>query len=198
VASDDLGPWDPLAAGDLAALLDGVGTDWWLMGGVALDRFVGRETRAHDDVDVEIPRAGLAAVLAHLDGWEAHTAHDGVLTRLTEAVGQPPEANGVWWRASVGGPWRFDLKLATVDGDAWVYRRHPAIRRPVASVRWTDGDGVPVIAPEVQLLFKARADRPKDTADAEVVVPLLAPEARAWLVDAVRRAHPGSPWLAWL
>lgn len=63
---------------------------------------------------------------------------------------------------------------------------------------WTDTDGVPVIAPEVQLLFKARADRPKDTRDAEVVVPLLDASARRWLIDAVRRAHPDSPWLAWL
>jgi hypothetical protein len=104
----------------------------------------------------------------------------------------------VWWRQHPGGPWRFDLELAAVDGDDWVYRRHPAVRRPLASVWWTDDDGLPVVAPEVQLLFKARADRPKDTADAETVVPLLSAEARTWLLGAVRAAHPDSPWLTWL
>lgn len=194
----ELGPWLPLTPTEVGRLVDGVRTTWWLVGGLALDRFVGRATRPHDDVDVEIPRAGLGAVLDHLSGWHAHSAHDGRLTGLARAADQPAEANGVWWRQATDGPWRFDLKLAHVDGDDWVYRRHPSLARPLASVWWTDTDGVPVIAPEVQLLFKARADRPKDNRDAEVVVPLLDASARAWLIDAVRRAHPDSPWLAWL
>lgn len=193
-----LGPWDPLSAEALAGLFDGLDGTWWLTGGVALDRFVGRSTRRHDDIDVEIPRSDLAAILAHLNGWDAHTAQDGVLTPLATADGQPAEANGVWWRQGLGGAWRFDLRLACVTGGDWVYRRHPAIRRALETVWWTDGGGIPVIAPEVQLLFKARAERAKDTTDAEMVVPLLDARARQWLLDAVRRAHPTSPWLAWL
>jgi hypothetical protein len=189
------GPWAPMAVEELAALLAGVGTVWWLAGGVALDRFVGRGTREHGDIDVEIPRLGLQAVVDHLPGWYPETAHDGVLTPLTRAADQPDEAGGVWWRDEVGGPWRFDMRLATVDGDDWVYRRHPALRRPLASVWWTDGDGVPVIAPEVQLLFKARSPRARDLADAEVVVPLLDGPARTWLRQAVATAHPDTPWL---
>ncbi|HXH58802.1 nucleotidyltransferase domain-containing protein, partial [Iamia sp.] len=60
-AAAEHGPWQPLTPTELGRLLDGVATTWWLMGGLALDRFVGRVTRPHDDVDIEIPRAGLGA-----------------------------------------------------------------------------------------------------------------------------------------
>jgi hypothetical protein len=45
-------------------------------------------------------------------------------------------------------------------------------------------DGVPYLAPEIQLLFKSKGLRPKDYEDARRVIPLLNEEQRAWL-----RAH---------
>lgn len=198
MGDDSFGPWAPLTAVEVRDLLDGVATPWWLTGGEALDRFVGAPTRPHEDIDVEVPRPGLAAVLDHLAGWHPHTAHDGRLTPLASAEDHPREASNVWWRSEPGGPWRLDLQVGDVEGSDWVYRRHPSIRRPLASVWWLDSDVVPVVAPEVQLLFKARDPRPKDLADAEVVVPLLDRAARSWLRDTVAAAHPTSPWRAWL
>ncbi len=190
--------WEPLAAEELVDLLAGVQTPWWLAGGVALDLFVGHPTRHHHDLDVEIPRAGLDALIGHLRGWDPHTAHNAALRRLHNAAEQPQEANGVWWRREPTTPWCLDLKLAHVVAGEWLYRRCPAIRRPLASLWWTSPGGLPVIAPEVQLLFKARIDRTTDTDDASAVVPLLDIQARRWLIDAIRLAHPESPWLDWL
>jgi hypothetical protein len=58
------------------------------------------------------------------------------------------------------------------------------------------GDGIPYLAPELQLLMKAKGRRPKDETDFDVVVPALDDEQWAWLRTAIERAHPGSPWLA--
>lgn len=198
MADSRYGPWDPLEPTELRDLFDGFDAPWWLTGGLALDRVVGRRTRDHEDVDFEVPRHALAAVLEHLPGWHPHTAHDGRLTPLARAGDHPLTAHNVWWRSEPDGPWRVDMQVGDVEGDDWVYRRHPAIRRPLASVWWVDTDDVPVVAPEVQLLFKARADRAKDTADGRLVVPMLDRAARVWLVGAVRAAHPDSPWLSWL
>lgn len=49
---------------------------------------------------------------------------------------------------------------------------------------------VPYLAPEIQLLFKSTAVRPKDQLDAEEVVPRLAPDPRRWLAHHLGREHP--------
>jgi hypothetical protein len=51
-------------------------------------------------------------------------------------------------------------------------------------------------APEIVLLFKAKAMREKDERDFAVVVPLLDDTQKAWLRDALLRVHPGHAWLA--
>jgi hypothetical protein len=74
----------------------------------------------------------------------------------------------------------------------------PEIRvtRPFGElIRRTPG-GVPYLAPEIALLFKAKHARPKDVHDFTGVLPLLDPAARAWLSSALERVHPGHAWLA--
>ena len=56
-------------------------------------------------------------------------------------------------------------------------------------------DGVPYLAPEVVLLFKAKAAREKDELDLGRALPLLEPARRAWLADALRLVHPGHAWI---
>jgi hypothetical protein len=57
-------------------------------------------------------------------------------------------------------------------------------------------DGLPYVAPAVQLLWKAKDTRPKDEHDFETVAPLLTADERGWLADAIARSHPESPWPA--
>jgi hypothetical protein len=60
----------------------------------------------------------------------------------------------------------------------------------------TSPEGIPYLAPEIVLLFKARHDRPKDQGDFTGVLPLLNPGRRAWLAAALARVHPGHPWIS--
>ncbi len=59
-------------------------------------------------------------------------------------------------------------------------------------------DGITYLRPGVQLLHKAPGLRPKDQADFDACVGMLAAEQRAWLQEALSIAHPGHPWLAHL
>lgn len=77
----------------------------------------------------------------------------------------------------------------------WTYKRDARISRPLDDILWRV-DGIRYLRPEVQLLHKARALRPKDQVDFDVCAPLLDVEARAWLRSALEVAHPGHPWLA--
>lgn len=191
MADDRHGRWAPLTIDAARHELDGCPARWWISGGHALERFVGHSWRAHDDLDVGIRRCDAGLVLTHLRdrGWEVVVAAAGVLNPwdggpLDEAALQ----NNVWCRRA-GGPWAFDVTVGEGDDDAWVYRRDPTLRRP-----WDEAvlhrDGVRFLAPELQLLFKSTNVRPKDTVDAQVVIPRLDAPRRAFLHDRLPDDHP--------
>jgi hypothetical protein len=125
-----------------------------------------------------------------------HAANDGALTRLRAGELAPPDCVSVWCRPGAGAPWRFELLLDSSDAGDWLFRRDPAIRRPLADLVSRTPDGCPYVQPEVQLLYKAKQRRAKDEADFAAVAPLLGSEASHWLHAALERVHPGHPWLA--
>jgi hypothetical protein len=103
-----------------------------------------------------------------------------------------------WLKERATGAWRLDIFREPHDGDVWICRRDPRIRRSYDSlIRHTD-DGVPYLAPEVVLLFKAKAAREKDEADLRNALPRLDDAARQWLDDALALVHPEHPWRALL
>jgi hypothetical protein len=88
-----------------------------------------------------------------------------------EAVAGDSHQTWAWDRAA--GRWRFDVFREPHDADVWICRRdEQRIRRPYREIiRWTD-DGIPYLAVEVVLLFKAKHRRDKDEADFNGVLPL--------------------------
>ena len=81
------------------------------------------------------------------------------------------------------------------DGDTWICRRDERIRMPYDQVIERTADGIPYGRPEIVLLFKAKAARPKDEADFHAVLARLDAERRRWLADALELVHPGHTWL---
>ena len=85
--------------------------------------------------------------------------------------------------------------VADIRDDSWLFRRMPTIRRPVDTIGCGADGGIPYLAPEIQLLYKAKGLRPKDELDFAQVLPALDQERRQWLRNALAEAHPGHPWL---
>lgn len=56
--------------------------------------------------------------------------------------------------------------------------------------------GLPVLAPEMVLLFKAKNCADKDRADFDQIMPHLSAYAREWLRRALEQAHPSCPWIS--
>jgi hypothetical protein len=96
--------------------------------------------------------------------------------------------------AGVDVPWAFAagwaLELFLKEKGGVGSREHEA-----EAIRRTN-DGLPYLAPEIVLLFKARWSRPKDEDDLNRVLPLLDAPARRWLRQALERVHPGHAWIA--
>ncbi len=198
----DLGPWDPLAPEGVAEVLADLSSPWWLAGGYAVERAVGEAFRPHGDLDVLVLRPSLLHVQETLAGWDLHAADPpGTLRRWASGEALPPAIHDIFCRRTPSSPWSFQLMVDEVAGDDWVFRRDPRVRRPIDSLAGpASRPGLPVLAPEVQLLYKSGAGRepvrrPKDEADFDALLPVLDRERLDWLREAIALTSPGHPWL---
>jgi hypothetical protein len=185
--------WEVASPAEAMGWFANVAVPWWIAGGWAIDLFLGRETRPHEDLDVGVLRENVGEVLRSFSDWEVFEAKDGVLTRLLHPTPRT-EVNSLWCRRRGAQRWRLELMLDDAVGDAWVYRRNAEVRRGLQSVVYHNIKGIPYLAPEIQLLYKAKHARSRDERDFETVLPHLSAEARAWLRQSLARTLPSHPW----
>lgn len=189
----DLSKWKAWSPAEVAERLEGVDTPWFVTAGWAIDLSVGRETRDHEDIEIAVGQTGWDQIRRALGGHEFVVVGDGYAWPDTPSA--RADHHQTWVREVDTGFWRLDVFREPWDGDLWVFRRDRSISRPLALVIEYTADGIPYAAPEIVLLFKAKAAREKDEADLEVALPLLSAEQRRWLADALAAVHPGHAWL---
>ncbi|TML68815.1 MAG: amino acid transporter [Actinobacteria bacterium] len=197
MGENDLGNWEPLTVPEAAGLFADCACPWWIMGGLAIEAFVGaQDRRQHDDIDVGCLARDQLRVGASLPSWDLRCADPpGRLRRWLDGEILEEPVHDVWARERPDRPWCLQIVLNPSVGDEWIYRRDPRIRRRLADLVWVSA-GVPYLVPEVQLLFKSKTVRPKDEQDFEDGLPLLDLRQRAWLRDALRAVDPSHAWLA--
>jgi len=190
-----LGAWETVAPLRAAALLSSVRVRWWVAGGWALDLFLGTASRPHQDLDIGILRRDLQEVLRAFDTWEVFAAKDAALERLQTGECPRPDVYSLWCRRNATAPWTLELMLDESQDDMWVFRRAPQIRRPLCEIVRVSSLGIPYLAPEIQLLYKAKAMRERDVADFDRTLPRLDIDQRAWLSRAMVLVHPQHEWI---
>jgi len=195
-----LGCWQPLSPHEVAALLAPQLAPWWIVGGWALDLFLGDQTRAHDDIDVQILRRDQRCVRAALRDWDVQGAlplprpDHWPFKEWRRDEDLDPAVHDIWCRPRRDAPWAVQLMVGESEGDAWIFRRDPRIRRALSAIGCRTDAGIPYLAPEVQLLYKATDPRPKDEADFARVALHLDDDSRHWLRDALALVYPGHGW----
>ncbi len=192
-------PWAPWTPDEVARRLGGVATRWYVVAGWAIDLYLGTTTRSHDDIEIGVPARGFSEVRAALGsyGCDVVGSVDGEDARRWP-IDSPAFAEHfqTWFRDPDSGTYHLDVFRDPHDADTWCCRRDESIRRPYDDVVMMTGAGIPYMAPEIVLLFKAKADRPKDRADLAAVGPHLSDARRSWLRTTLGSLHPGHPWLA--
>ena len=185
--------WDPWSPDEVAHRLARVAARWYVAAGWALDLWRGRQTRPHEDMEIGVPAAAFDDVRQALAGYAFDVVGSGRRWPLSNAALR--HTHQTWVREPATGVYRLDVFREPHDGDTWICRRDPSIRRAYADVFAETADGVPYVRPEIVLLFKAKSVRDKDTADWDGTRPLLSADQRAWLARALELVHPGHPWL---
>jgi len=197
---------------------------WALCGGWAVDAWLGRLTRDHGDVDIAVFMNDRQALFEHLAGWqlighdetkenEGADLWDGrALIPPAHLHGRPPEASGpLPERFDAAGArvvfpedgFGLDINLNERSGRDWVLSREPRVAMPLPRCIRQSGWGLPAVAPEVILFYKATLYvgtknhlRPRDEADFVALLPQLSEGQRKWLREVVSRVYEGEhPWV---
>ena len=181
---------------EVAALLSAFDRPWFIAGGWAIDLFLRRVTRDHDDVDVAILRRDQRAIRSYLAGWEFDAVVDGRRVPWREGGWLTLPVHEIHGHRSAGTPREIEILLTEAANDEWVFRRDARITRPLARAVLRNAAGFPFFGPEIVLLYKAKDPKPEDLADFERTRPRLGSRRRLWLRRALEDCHPGHPWIA--
>jgi len=191
-----LSAWKPWPPYEVMKRVAGAQIPWAVCGGWAIDLFLDQETRAHEDIEIEILRADFPKLRQWLAPLEFYEVGDGEVRALALGAVPPPEKHQTWLADPTAQTWLMDAMLQEGDAETWVCRRNPALVTPRDRMIGKTRYGVPYLKPEAVLLFKAKQTRPKDEADFVSAVPRMDGAARAWLKDALTQTHPAHHWIA--
>ena len=183
----------------ITRLMEGAPFPWYVSGGWAIDVFLGRMTRRHEDLEIGVARRDQGLLHARCRDWRLYKIAEG-----PEGPDLFPWQEGEWLELPVfqivaqqegGQPPEFEFFLNEVWDGELRFRKQPSIRRPIEESYLRTDAGIPVLAPEIQLLYKSCRHADKDEHDFREVLPALSAERRRWLREALMAYRPGDPWL---
>jgi Aminoglycoside-2''-adenylyltransferase len=192
---DDV-PWEAWEPDEAARRLRGVEAPWYVAAGWAIDLFLGGSFREHDDLEIAVSNEYFPELERALDDLTFYVVVEhGQIAPLDEARARLGDTHQTWGLDVGAHAWRIDVfREPCVDG-RWVCRRDGRITLTYDELIEHAPGGIPYARPEVVLLFKARAARPKDEVDLARVLPRLDPDRRALLASWLELVHPGHFWI---
>lgn len=189
------GGWAPFDPETIAGFMAGFERPWWIVGGWALERFTG-VPRRHEDLDISIDAADAEELRLFLRdrGWTTWNVDSGWLRPFDHRFRDIRPTSNIWVRADAQSPWVLDVPLTPFTDGRWTNKKAPGQSMPLEQATWVADDGLRYLNPEIVLFMKAAQTRPQDVQDAESALPLLDPDRRARLRDAVAQVDNDHPW----
>ncbi len=178
---------------DSLKFIESFNEPWFVVGGWAIDLFLGHKTREHHDVDVGIFRKSQLTLQELLlkDGWR--------LEWMQKGVGHPWE-KGQYLELPIHEIWGFrsdpniEILLNESDENNWQYRRDISVSLPRKQAIFMR-NGIPYLAPEATLMFKSRHIREVDNQDFKAALPKMSAQQRSWLRVSLVSQDPQHTWL---
>jgi hypothetical protein len=143
--------WRPLTVGAIEKELSG-SDDWVLCGGHSVALIVGKDTRAHGDIDVGVFRSQLSDCLHALGSERVFLCLQGVHCGW-DGGSVPKEVHDIWITDQAGEYWVLQIMVFDDDADRVYYRRDRRISWSKKS-HMIEVDGIRVLNPFITALFK--------------------------------------------
>jgi len=172
-----------------------VDAHWYIVGGWALDLWLGTQRREHEDLEFATTPKYAPIIASYLKELTFFEAYKG---RLHECNLERDVYKDTWqfWGADLqNARWRVDMMMERGTPATWSYKRNPDLKQPRDQAIQTTADGIRYLAPANVLLFKAKHSRVKDEDDFEAALPKLTITDRLQLQNWLALYHPKHPWL---
>ncbi|WP_246565484.1 nucleotidyltransferase domain-containing protein [Paenibacillus faecis] len=171
--------------------MKGFSKPWAIAGGWSIDLFLGKTTREHKDIEIVVFRNDQKSILEYLPGWKFKKVVDGKFEPwgVDERLELPVHET---YAERLNE--KIEILLNEYEGEEWVYRRDPRIRRKLSKTILRTTNGIPYLSPEITLLYKSKGTRPKDDIDFENTFSQLDFEQRRWLQASLRMIYGEHPW----
>ena len=168
---------------------------WAICGGWALSLWLGRQIRPHGDIDIAVFRRDNDDLYGYLsEEWTLNYIDAGVEYPWTGELLQLP-IHQIRGRNQTANLDSLELLMNDASADTWLFRRNQNITYPISNTILYTPDNIPIIAPEVALLFKAKYnDEPKSDQDFQFISPNLNNGQRSWLKSSLTVAYPDHIW----
>ena len=131
----------------------------------------------------QLPERSHRVVEEHHAEPRDHHVHRIKVVRLLSVADQPfdPNEHQLWCKRVVDGPWTLEILVEDIRDGVLHFRRDLSVTMPLEEAFRVTPEGIPYVAPHLQLLYKTKGRRPRDDADFVAAVPMLSEEEIVWL-----------------
>ena len=168
--------------------------NWFVAGGWAVDLFIGKETRLHEDVEIAVFRSEQIILQDYLDGWVLKKAVNKRLLIWKRGEHLKLPVHAIHCFNETVEPHFLEVLLNEKENGNWLYRRNTKVKMPLSDLYLTSESGIKFLRPEIVLLYKSKNPRLKDEQDFEAVVEYLDTKSKKWLKNALAVCYLKHHW----
>jgi len=180
----------------VSTIMKGFEPYWFIAGGWAIDLYLGKTTRSHDDIEIAVFRRDQTALHEQFKGWRLQKVVNGEPSRWLEGEMLEPPVHELYCLNETARIQQLEILLNESNGSVWVYRRNAQVTKAIADCYLTSEMGVKFLCPEIVLLYKSKNPRARDEQDFRAVVQELDMERKLWLKGAIAACNAGHHWLS--
>lgn len=179
----------------VASVMRAFEPDWFVAGGWAIDLFLEKETRAHQDIEIAIFRKDQLALQNYLQGWKLKKAVGGELIEWKAGEFLELRIHEIHCFGENKELPVLEILLNETNDKEWIFRRDKRITKLLSELSLATNSGINFLRPEIVLLYKSKNPREKDEQDFQAAVKQLDFESRKWLRGALSICYSKHHWL---
>ncbi len=179
----------------VATLMRDFKPNWFIAGGWAIDLFLGKVTRPHQDIEIAIFRKDQLALRDYFDGWLLRKVVNGKPVVWHRNEWLPLPVHEIHCYDETAPLPLIEILLNESNETEWLYRRDQSVRHSLVKIGLESKAGVKFLCPEIVLLYKSKNPKAKDEQDFQAAVGHLDAEQKEWLKCAIALTDSQHRWL---